>query len=190
MPRKGLPVRKRRSLADERPAAGRPSYTATDGRDGRVSIELSPQAAHDTARTIAEARAAWWLVDSRIDTAADALLSNIDDASALALIGRVGVANARRAYRRFTESMRSARWRALAEHGAHPQRLLWASTFYVDDGITGRFAEADDVLDTLASLGIDYHYVADRLERDGLRAFSDAWDRFLDHLRRSMYALR
>ncbi|HEX6472896.1 MAG TPA: transaldolase [Streptosporangiaceae bacterium] len=41
----------------------RPVYDATDGVDGRVSIEVDPRLAHDTARTVAEARALWWLVD-------------------------------------------------------------------------------------------------------------------------------
>ncbi|MGP3991821.1 transaldolase [Streptomyces sp. 3N207] len=41
----------------------RPVYDATDGVDGRVSVEVDPRLAHDTAATIAEARALWWLVD-------------------------------------------------------------------------------------------------------------------------------
>jgi transaldolase len=41
----------------------RPVYEAGDGVDGRVSIEVDPRVAHDTAATIAEARALWWLVD-------------------------------------------------------------------------------------------------------------------------------
>src|SRR5215831_19525788 len=41
----------------------RPAYDQTGGRDGRVSIEVDPRIARDTARTIAEARALWWLVD-------------------------------------------------------------------------------------------------------------------------------
>ena len=41
----------------------RPVYDATDGVDGRVSIEVDPRIAKDTAKTIAEARALWWLVD-------------------------------------------------------------------------------------------------------------------------------
>ena len=40
-----------------------PAYVATDRVDGRVSIEVDPRLAHDTAATIAEARALWWLVD-------------------------------------------------------------------------------------------------------------------------------
>ncbi len=41
----------------------RPAYDASDGVDGRVSIEVDPRIAHDSAKTIAEARALWWLVD-------------------------------------------------------------------------------------------------------------------------------
>jgi transaldolase len=41
----------------------RPVYDATDGVDGRVSIEVDPRLAHETERTIAEARGLWWLVD-------------------------------------------------------------------------------------------------------------------------------
>jgi len=40
-----------------------PAYQASDGVDGRVSIEVDPRIAHDTATTIAETRALWWLVD-------------------------------------------------------------------------------------------------------------------------------
>src|SRR6266700_3820309 len=41
----------------------RPAYDATDGVDGRASIEVDPRLAHDTEATIAEARALWWRVD-------------------------------------------------------------------------------------------------------------------------------
>ena len=41
----------------------RPVYDRTGGQDGRVSIEVDPRIARDAARTIAEARALWWLVD-------------------------------------------------------------------------------------------------------------------------------
>jgi transaldolase len=41
----------------------RGAYDASDGQDGRVSIEVDPRIAEDTAKTIAEARALWWLVD-------------------------------------------------------------------------------------------------------------------------------
>jgi transaldolase len=41
----------------------RPTYDRTDGVDGRVSLEVDPRIAHETARTVAEAKALWWLVD-------------------------------------------------------------------------------------------------------------------------------
>ena len=52
------------TTADVRAAADilRPVYDATDGRDGRVSIEVDPRLAHDSAATIAEAKQLAWLV--------------------------------------------------------------------------------------------------------------------------------
>lgn len=41
----------------------RPAYDASAGVDGRVSIEVDPRVAHDTAKTVAEAKQLWWLVD-------------------------------------------------------------------------------------------------------------------------------
>ena len=41
----------------------RPVYDETDGVDGRVSIEVDPRLARETAATIAEAKQLWWLVD-------------------------------------------------------------------------------------------------------------------------------
>ena len=41
----------------------RPTYNKTDGRDGFVSLEVSPKLAHNTTSTIAEARLLWSLVN-------------------------------------------------------------------------------------------------------------------------------
>jgi transaldolase len=41
----------------------RPVYDASDGVDGRVSIEVDPRISGDAEATIAEARQLWWLVD-------------------------------------------------------------------------------------------------------------------------------
>jgi transaldolase len=41
----------------------RPTYDATNGLDGRVSLEVDPRLARETAKSIAEARALWWMVD-------------------------------------------------------------------------------------------------------------------------------
>ncbi|MFD3453571.1 transaldolase [Streptomyces sp. NPDC058691] len=53
------------TTADVRDAADvlRPVYDATGGQDGRVSIEVDPRLAHNTAATIAEAKQLAWLVD-------------------------------------------------------------------------------------------------------------------------------
>jgi transaldolase len=70
-------------------------------------------------------------IDTEIDKAIDARLQAGagDDAEALRkLRGRVSIANAKIAYRRYCETLEEPRWKALADAGATPQRLLWAST--------------------------------------------------------------
>ncbi|MER7574169.1 transaldolase [Streptomyces sp. NPDC126514] len=53
------------TTADVRDAADilRPVFDATDGQDGRVSIEVDPRLAHHTKPTVAEAKQLAWLVD-------------------------------------------------------------------------------------------------------------------------------
>jgi transaldolase len=53
------------TTADVRDAADilRPTFDATGGTDGRVSIEVDPRLAHNTTATIAEAKQLAWLVD-------------------------------------------------------------------------------------------------------------------------------
>jgi transaldolase/glucose-6-phosphate isomerase len=185
----------------------RPIWERTAGRDGRVSIEVNPHLAHDTAGTIDEGRRLHrqvsrdnvmvkvpatleglpaiatligegicinvtlifslaryqqvmdaWLsgleamaargasletmrsvasffvsrVDSKVDHAIDEAVAarpagpERDELESLK--GKAAVANARLAYARFLETIRSPRFLALAERGAHPQRPLWAST--------------------------------------------------------------
>jgi len=71
---------------------------------------------------------------SRIDTAVDAALERLAERSpekkeaALALRGRIAIANAKLAYQSYLARFRSERWRKLAAQGAQPQRVLWAST--------------------------------------------------------------
>jgi transaldolase len=40
-----------------------PAYQASDHVDGKVSLEVDPRLAKDTEKTVAEARALWWMVD-------------------------------------------------------------------------------------------------------------------------------
>lgn len=71
---------------------------------------------------------------SRIDTASDAALEKLAEKSAekkdaaLALRGRIAIANAKLAYQSYLQRFKSERWKALAAQGAQPQRVLWAST--------------------------------------------------------------
>jgi transaldolase / glucose-6-phosphate isomerase len=60
---------------------------------------------------------------SRVDTKADALLPEGSP-----LRGKIAIANARRAYRRFLEIFSGPGWEQLAAAGARVQRPLWAST--------------------------------------------------------------
>ena len=60
---------------------------------------------------------------SRVDTAVDKQLPTDSP-----LRGKVAIANARVAYRRFMELFSGPRWERLAAAGARPQRPLWAST--------------------------------------------------------------
>ena len=72
---------------------------------------------------------------SRVDTEIDKRLNAMASAASgaeqerlLALRGRAAIANARLAYRLFTERFSGSRWERLAAKGAMVQRPLWAST--------------------------------------------------------------
>jgi len=70
-------------------------------------------------------------IDTAIDKEIDERVKTADafDADRLkGLRGQVAIANAQIAYQRYLELIASPRWRALAEAGAQPQRVLWAST--------------------------------------------------------------
>jgi transaldolase len=74
---------------------------------------------------------------SRIDTLVDRLLdehAGQGRGEARALRGRAATALAAKAYDLYREVVASERWRDLARRGAHPQRLLWASTSTKDPG--------------------------------------------------------
>jgi len=182
------------AIEDIRGAADtlRPVFDASEGRDGYVSLEVSPRLAHDTAGTVAEARRLWREVArpnlmikvpatpaglpaiellisqdmnvnvtllfargmyeqvagrylaglerraseggdlGRIASVASFFVSRIDAAVdpllPAGLQGKTAIANAKLAYASYTRIFAGARWEALAEKGARPQRLLWAST--------------------------------------------------------------
>jgi transaldolase len=147
---------------------------------------------------------------SRIDTKVDAIL-----APDSAVRGRVAIANAQRAYGLYLERFAGERWSRLEQHGAKPQRPLWASTgtkdpsysdvLYVESLIAPgvintmpettlrAFAEhghveptldfdfgaAGTVLSAAASEGVALETITRQLEREGVQAFCDAYDRLL-----------
>ncbi len=71
-------------------------------------------------------------IDSAIDAQVTSQLKTATDPSQRArlsgLLGKVAIANAKLAYHSFAELYSGEAWKALAEKGAQPQRLLWAST--------------------------------------------------------------
>jgi transaldolase len=258
-------------------------YDRTDGLDGRVSIEVDPRIAHDTDRTVAEAKALWWLVDrpnlyikipateaglpaitavlaegisvnvtlifslERYDAVMDAFLAGLEqakdnghDLSRLGSVasffvsrvdsevdgqlpddsplrGQAAIANARLAYSHYEQVFGGGRWKALEANGAKPQRPLWASTGVKDpayddtqyvvelvaagtvntmpeatleavadhgqvrgDTVTGTYDDAQKVLDDLAAAGISYDEVVEKLEREGVAKFEEAWNSLIE----------
>jgi transaldolase len=272
----------------------KPTYDATGGVDGRVSIEVAPTLAFDTDATLASARELWSEVDrdnlfikipattegapaitdalgdgisinvtlifgldryasvmdaylaglekaldagqdlsrihsvasffvSRVDTEIDKRLEEIGTDEALALRGKAGVANARLAYRDYQKFFEGERWKKLAEAGANTQRPLWASTgvknpdysdtMYVSelvvsnvvntmpektmeafadhgkvdgDQVTTMYDHAQQVMDDLRSVGIDYDDVIATLEQEGVDKFSKSWQELLDTVSEQM----
>ncbi|MFI5896923.1 transaldolase [Actinoplanes sp. NPDC051513] len=202
------------------------------GRDGRVSLEVSPAVARDTDATAAEAAHLWWLVDrpnlfikipatqegltaittsiaqgisvnvtlifsperyravmdaylsgleqrmqdggslsgiesvasffvSRVDTEID---KRLDKAGAdPSLKGKAGLANAQLAYQAYEEVFSSDRWCTLQEHGAQPQRPLWAST-----GVKN-----PDLPDTLYVSGLIAPGTVNTMPEKTLKAYAD-----------------
>jgi transaldolase len=169
----------------------RPVYDATGQVDGRVSLEVSPLLANDTASTVKQAAqlhargqrpnlfikipgtregvpaieqsifagvpinvtllfsaeqyaasAEAYLrgierrivagLDLKVDSVASLFVSRWDvavqDKVSPTLRNRLGIAIAKRTYKVYRELLASPRWRKLADAGARPQRLLWAST--------------------------------------------------------------
>jgi len=169
-------------------------FDATDGRDGWVSLEVSPLLADNAAKTI---HAAAWLhaaanrpnlfikipgtaagaeaieqsifegipvnvtllfsreqylaaaeahmrgLERRIEAGRDIHVSSVTSVASLfisrwdvavkeavspPLQNRLGIAIAKRTYKAYRDLLASPRWLRLAQAGAQPQRLLWAST--------------------------------------------------------------
>jgi transaldolase len=122
---------------------------------------------------------------SRVDTEADKRLDAIGGGDALALRGKLAVANARLAYEHYRQVFAGPRWEFLAGKGAYPQRCLWASTstknpayrdvLYVEDLI------GPDTVNTMPDETIrafqDHGEVPGDTVLDGLDAAHDLLDR-------------
>lgn len=81
--------------------------------------------------------------DLRIPSVASIFISRWDGKTAAKLPDplkhRLGIAIGHRSYRVFHELFASARWQRLAERGARPQRLLWASTGTKDPALPASY---------------------------------------------------
>ena len=76
-----------------------------------------------------------------------------------ALRGKVAIANAKVAYQLYLQMLETPRWKALAQAGAPPQRLLWASTGVKDpaypDTLYGEALIGPDTIDTMPPKTLD-----------------------------------
>ncbi|MBX3204493.1 MAG: transaldolase [Labilithrix sp.] len=155
---------------------------------------------------------------SRVDAKVDAVLDALDEprrSEGRDLRGEIAIANAKLAYEEYERIYASERWERLAARGAHPQRLLWASTSpkdpaypdlyyvealigpetvdtvtpdlfraYLDRGdpalrLTGERDRAHAQMAALARLGIDFCWLAEELEEEGILAFARSYDKAL-----------
>jgi transaldolase len=96
-------------------------------------------------------------LDPKVESVASLFVSRWDvavkDQVAPPLRNRLGIAIALRTYKAYRELLGSARWQKLAKAGAHPQRLLWASTGTKDpaasDTLYVEAFAAPDTIDTI-----------------------------------------
>ena len=206
------------ALEDLRRAADlfRPTFDATDGIDGWVSMEVSPLLAYDTRASIeaaarihaqanrpnlyvkipgtpeglpaieesifagvpinvtllfsrdqyvAASQAFLRGIERRIAAGRDPKVSSVaslfvsrwdkavSDKVPAELHNRLGIAVARQTYRAYRETLASSRWDKLAQAGAHPQRLLWASTGTKDPNASDTlYIEALAATDTINTM--------------------------------------
>jgi transaldolase len=100
---------------------------------------------------------------SRVDTETDKRLDAIGSEEALALRGKLAIANAKLAYEHYLQAFSGPRWEFLAGKGAHPQRCLWAST-------STKNPEYRDVLYVEELIG---PHTVNTMPEETIRAFQD-----------------
>jgi transaldolase len=108
---------------------------------------------------------------SRLDTVADPLLDAIASPAAMRLRGRIGIANARRIYRRFAAIFHGEPFGELRRRRARVQRPLWASTATKDPSYS------DVLLPRRAGRTRYGHHGSTR----DTRRLSRSWDRAREH---------
>ncbi len=91
------------------------------------------QLAEDPAADLASVASVASFFISRVDVEVDKRLEAIGSNDALKLRGKAAVAQAKLAYKQFTETFAGERWERLAARGARVQRPLWASTSTKND---------------------------------------------------------
>jgi transaldolase len=106
-------------------------------------------------------------LDPRVESVASVFVSRWDkavgDKVPVELKNRLGIAIGQRTYKAYRELLASDRWQKLAGQGAHPQRLLWASTGTKDPSASDTlYIEALAAPDTI-----------DTMPEKTLRAFAD-----------------
>jgi transaldolase len=110
---------------------------------------------------------------SRIDTAVDGLLDSLaarGQPAARALRGKAAIASACRAYEVYEQTIATPQWQALAERGAQPQRLLWASTSTKDPSYSPiKYVEELVVPGTVNTMPLETLNTYRRLGRPELR---------------------
>jgi transaldolase len=100
---------------------------------------------------------------SRVDTEADKRLEKVGSKEALALRGKLAIANAKLAYEHYQAAFSGQRWEFLAGKGATPQRCLWAST-------STKNPEYRDVLYVEELIG---PHTVNTMPEETIRAFQD-----------------
>jgi transaldolase len=110
---------------------------------------------------------------SRIDTAVDKILDALaagGQPAARALRGKAAIASACRAYEIYEEITATPKWQALADAGARPQRLLWASTSTKDPSYSPiKYVEELVVPGTVNTMPLETLNTYRRLGRPELR---------------------
>jgi transaldolase len=110
---------------------------------------------------------------SRIDTAVDKLLDALaarGQPAARTLRGKAAIASACRAFEIFEDLTATPQWQALAERGARPQRLLWASTSTKDPSYSPiKYVEELVVPGTVNTMTLETLNTYRRLGRPELR---------------------